>query len=144
MQDPAVFSPAEKQETGGGLEVWPVLGPGACGQGVLLQRLPPRPGLQVGLTGPVGVFALGAAQAQLPPAGVVQGQDELPPGAAHLTAAAQVREGKVGQDNPPQLHGEAAHFHGSGAGRAASLENSQRACAVEATGRRSFVPVVTQ
>lgn len=141
VQDPAVFSAAEKQEAGGGLEVRPVLGPGARGQGVLLQRLPPRRGFQVGPTGPVGVFALGAAQAELPPAGVVEGQDELPPGAAHLAAAAQVREGKVGQDNPPQLHGEAAHLHGSGAGREGSLENSQRACAVEATGRRSCQPL---
>lgn len=141
VQDPAVFPAAEKQEAGGGVQVRPVLGPGARGQGVLLQRLPPRRGLQVGPTGPVGVFALGAAQAELPPAGVVEGQDELPPGAAHLAAAAQVREGKVGQDNPPQLHGEAAHLHASGAGREGSLENRQRACAVEATGRRSCQPL---
>lgn len=113
MPNPAIFSPAEKEEAGRRLQLWPVLSPGARGQGVLLQGLPPRRGLQVGLTGPVGMAALRAAQAELSPARVVQRQDELPPGAAHLTAAAQVREGQVGQDNPPQLHGEAAHLHGS-------------------------------
>lgn len=65
------------------------------------------------LTRPVGMSALGAAQTELSPAGVIQREDELPPGTAHLAAAAQVRERKIGQDNPPQLHGEAAHLHGS-------------------------------
>lgn len=66
----------------------------------------------MGLTRPVGVSALGTVQAELSPAGVVQGEDELPPGEAHLATAAQVRERKVGQDDPPQLHREAAHLHG--------------------------------
>lgn len=81
---------------------------------MLLQGLPPGRGLQVGLTGPVGMTALRAAEAELPPAGVVQRDYELPPGTAHLAAAAQVRQRKVGQDYPPQLNGEAAHLHGSG------------------------------
>lgn len=68
----------------------------------------------MGLTGPVWMLALRAAQAELSPAGVVKRQDEFPPGAAHLAAAAQVREREVGQNNPPQLHGEVAHLHGSG------------------------------
>lgn len=67
----------------------------------------------MGLTGPVGMPALTAAQAKLFPASVIQRQDELPPGTAHLAATAQVTEGKVRQDHPPQLHGEAAHLHGS-------------------------------
>lgn len=81
---------------------------------MLPQSLPPGLGLHVRPTGPVGMTTLGAAQAELPPAGVVQGQDELPPRAAHLAAAAQVREGQVGQDEPPQLHGEATGLHGNG------------------------------
>lgn len=101
MPNPAVFPAAKKEEACRGLELWPILSPGAGGHGVLLQRLPPGWGLQMGLTGPVGMSALRAAQAELSPAGVIQGEDELPPGTAHLTAAAQVRERKVGQDNPP-------------------------------------------
>lgn len=113
MPDPAIFSTTEEEEAGRRLELWSILSPGAGGQGVLLQGLPPGWGLQVGLTGPVGMTALRAAQAELSPAGVIQGEDELPPGTAHLTAAAQVRQRKVGQDYPPQLHWEAAHLHGS-------------------------------
>lgn len=93
---PAVFPPAEKQEAGGGLQLRPVPRPGAGGERVVLQRLPPGRRLQVRLTGPVGMATLGAAQAQLPPAGVVQGEDELPPRAAHLAAAAQVGQREVG------------------------------------------------
>lgn len=150
MPNPAVFSTPEKEETGRGLQLWPVLSPGAGGQGVLLQGLPPRRGLQVGLAGPVGVTALGAAQAELSPAGVIQGKDELPPGTAHLAAAAQVRERKVGQDNPPQLDGEAAHLHGSGGGSSSSRDarlgstvtegvpgNSQSRARMHARTRRS-------
>lgn len=73
-----------------------VLSPGAGGQGVLLEGLPPRRRFQVRLAWPVGVSALGAAEAQLPPAGVIEREDELPPGAAHLAAAAQVGERQVG------------------------------------------------
>lgn len=61
MPNPAVFSAAEKVETGRGLELWPILGPRAGGQGVLLQGISPGRGLPVGLTGPVGMTALGAA-----------------------------------------------------------------------------------
>lgn len=113
MPNPAVFPATEEEEAGGGLELWSILSPGAGGQGVLLQGLSPGWGLQMWLAGPVGVPALRAAEAELPPTGVVQREDELPPGTTHLAAAAQVTERKVGQDNPPQLHGEAAHLHGS-------------------------------
>lgn len=72
MPNPAILSPAEKEQAGGRLELLPVSGPGAGGEGVLFQCLPPGRGLQVGLTGPVGMPALGTAQAELPPAGVVE------------------------------------------------------------------------
>lgn len=91
---------------------------------MLLQGLSPGGGLRVGLAGPVGVPALRAAQAQLPPAGVVERQDELPPGPAHLAAAAQVGERQVGQDHPPQLHGEAAHLHDSSWGAATGVRRT--------------------
>lgn len=113
VPDLTVFSSTEKMEAGRGLELGDVPSPGSAGQGVLLQGFSPRGGLQVRLAGPVGMSALGAAEAELPPAGAVQGEDELPPSPAHLAAAAQVGEGEIGQDNPPQLHGEAPHLHGS-------------------------------
>jgi hypothetical protein len=71
VQNPPILSPAEEVEAGGGLKLHPVLGPGAAGQGVLLQGLPPGRRLKVGLTRPVGVAALWAAQAELFPAGVI-------------------------------------------------------------------------
>lgn len=113
MPNPAVFPALKKEEAGRGLALWPILSPGAGGEGMLLQGLPPGWGLQVGLTGPVWMSALRAAEAKLSPAGVIQREYELPPGTTHLAAAAQVRERKVGQDNPPQLHREAAHLHSS-------------------------------
>ena len=113
MPNPAVLSPTEEEEAGRGLELWSISSPGAGGEGVLLQCLSPGGGLKMGLTGPVGMPTLGATKAELPPAGVIQRENELPPGTAHLAAAAQVWERKIGQDNPPQLHGEATHLHGS-------------------------------
>lgn len=96
MPNPAVFPAAEEEEAGGGLRFWSVLSPGPGGQHMLFQRFSPGWGLQVGLTGPVGMSALRAAEAELPPAGVIQRDDELPPGTAHLAAATQVRQRQVG------------------------------------------------
>lgn len=96
MPNPAVLPPAEEEEAGGRLELRPVQSPGAGAHGVLLQGLSPGRRLLAGPAGPAGVPALGAAQAQLPPAGVVQREDELAPRAAHLAAAAQVGQRQVG------------------------------------------------
>lgn len=95
------------------MELWPILSPGTRGNGMLLERLSPGWGLQVRLAGPVGVSAVRTTEAELPPAGVVQRQDQFSPCTTNLAAAAQVREGEVGQDDPPQLHGEVPHLHGS-------------------------------
>lgn len=96
MPNPAIFPTTEEEKAGGGLELWTILSPGAGGKGMLFQGLSPRRGLQMRLTRPVGMSALRAAQAELSPAGVIQREDELSPGTAHLAAAAQVREGEIG------------------------------------------------
>ena len=79
---------------------------------MLLEGLPPRLRLHIGLVGPVGVAALSTAQIQLPPASPVETKDQFMPGPAHQAAAAQVGKGQVGQDHTPQLQGEAASLHG--------------------------------
>lgn len=96
MPNSTISPSTEEDEASGGLKLWPVLSPGAGGDGVMLQGFSPGRGLQMGPTRPVGMSALRASQAELLPAGFVQREDELPPGTAHLAAAAQVRERKVG------------------------------------------------
>ena len=72
---------------------------------MLLEGLPPRLGLHIGLVGPVGVAALSTAQIQLPPASPVETEDQFTPGPAYQAAAAQVGQGHVGQYHAPQLQG---------------------------------------
>lgn len=60
MPNSPVFPTTEEEQAGGGLELWTILSPGTCGQGVLSQGFSPGWGLQMGLAGPVGMSALTA------------------------------------------------------------------------------------
>lgn len=88
-------------EAGGRVELGAILGPGATGERVLTESLPPGRRGQVGTPGPVRVATFGASQTELAPARAVQTQNEFTPGSAHQAAAAQVWERQVCQDEAP-------------------------------------------